>query len=197
MPNLDPNFDPRSATLPQIPEEIKDLMLKEEKQRRMILYIIISIIVLVIIVLIYWGLGKLNNKYSYLQIISRDTNTINNQTSGPDINKAEVQIKNAKFYFDKVIDAPSDKKTAVSVILNANTNSSSYYSVGKNGDFIILKSNIDLADANADTLTIYENNIGKNEEYDVLAGKSSTGPWVYLGRYAGTANIDLKDFFKN
>lgn len=212
MPNspkyyINPNFNPRNSVLPEIPEEIKEYQLKAKKRNRIILFFLAILAILIIIGVIVWNFRTVFQKYQYVKIVSNYAINSSDSSPGPDIESIEIKIKNLTYYGEKVVatspnfnSQKNNKYTDTNKVLGeANYKTpNDYVSLGLQNNYIIIKIKPDLQDTNVDQLIIHEtssNNLVK-ENYSIFIGPAKNGPWNYLGQYAGTAEINVKQYIK-
>jgi hypothetical protein len=205
-PYLNPNFDPRNTGLPEIPVEIKDYKRKMSRQRQIILIILIAAIIIIAISLFYFGLKKSNNQYHFIKIVSVAASSTSDTSPGPDIESMQIKVQNLSFFAEKVASTSknfSDQKNnnhkdpGQALGAPSNIENPGYTSLGNKDNYIVFEVKPNLQDPNLTSLTINEisaNNI--KEQYDLFISTTKNGPWDYLGRQAGTATINLKEYFK-
>ncbi|MFA6027802.1 MAG: hypothetical protein WC752_02650 [Patescibacteria group bacterium] len=201
---LDPNFDPRGNNLPDIPAEIVDYK-NSQRFRRMMVIIGCGILALLLIgLLIGWYFKTIGNEYRYIKLMSLYVPSPMDESPGADLESIVVTDNGNSYYAQKVVSTsddfnkqPYNKNKDSYKMIGAPGNDADYVSLGEKGNYIVIKTKVNLKDKNIDTLTINEitpDNL--KEPYDVFMGTSKNGPWDYLGQQAGAVDIDLTQFLK-
>lgn len=204
-PYLNPNFNPRNTGLPEIPEEIKDYKRKMSRQRQIILIILIAAIIIMAISLFYFGLKKSSNQYHFIKVVSVTASSPSDTSPGPDIESMQINVQNLTFFAEKVATTSknfSDQKNnnhkdpEQALGIPSDGANPDYVSLGNKDNYIVFEIKPNLQDPNLTSLTINEISASNiKEPYDVFISTSKNGPWDYLGRQAGTAAINLKEYF--
>jgi len=201
---LDPNYNPNTGGLPEIPEEIKNYKNKLIKRRKIVLIILGTVILLGMIFFIIWNLQKTDKKYRYIKLISASAAQIGDSAPGADIESVVIGIGNLEYYGDKIANTSinfdqqnnNNYKDAQKALGAPSKSLNDYVSLGDKNNFIVITTIANLRDSNISTLTINEASSKQSDEaYDVYIGTSKNGPWDYVGRKNGTAIIDLSNFF--
>lgn len=184
---LDPNFDPRHQSLPDIPAEILN-MRQSDKRKKIYIYAGIAVLILAVIgVIIFYLTKKDSAQYHYLMLQSTYAAATSDLHPGADIQGVEINIQGLKFYPDKIINSSVSDADILLDNPDSNITNANYVSLGTQSEYIILNTKADLKDPNLRSITVYEYTLGSlNEAYNIYIGNAKKGPWEFLKSGAGS-----------